>query len=298
MSDIQQLQTNSYSDEMNNVENTKFVKKNKTTFHNVMHSLVLLLGSNILVGTVMSLVYYLGKNSILSSILIYLPIFLICIVSIRDKYSFSFIFSCVLAVLHGQAHVIYPFINEVIGVNGLVDVWQDQILHCFQSVLFSLIYFNKSNKFGKLLLGLFIMCNLLNVLTGYFCWNKYCHELYVAISIVPALSSGLHFATGALFQNTKDTATYGFALQGLSSVLTYFMFKASDNILMLFSLCRFFEIYFIAPHYVGYFYSRYLNSRKQSNSNSYIGKFLEITGIYRSEFVNKSPSFMKYFLEE
>jgi hypothetical protein len=292
MTDIQQLQ--------NNINSMNNVKQNKTTFQNIMHAIVLLLGSNLLVGTVMSLIYYLGKNSILSSILIYLPIFLICIVSIRDKYSFSFIFSCVLAVMHAQAHVIYPFINEVIGVNGLVDVWQDQILHFFQSVLFSSIFFNKSNKLGKLLLGLFIMCNFLNVVAGYFCWNEQCHELYVAISIVPALSSGLHFATGSLFQNTQNVATYGFALQGFSSVLTYFMFKASDDILKLFALCRFFEIYFIAPHYIGYFYSRYLNylnSTKESKPTSFVGRFLEVIGIYKSVFLNKSPSFMKYFLE-
>ena len=152
------------------------------TFYNVMHSIVLLLGSNVLVGTVMSMVYYLGKNSFLSYVLIYLPISLITFVSIRDKYSFSFIFSCILAVLHGLAHVFYPFINEVIGVNSTIDVWQDQVFHLLQSVLFSSIYFNKSGKTCKFLSVLFMMANLFNVLTGYFCWNEHCHNLYVTVN--------------------------------------------------------------------------------------------------------------------
>ena len=50
---------------------------------------------------------------------------------------------------------------------------------------------------------------------------------------------------------------YGFVLQGTSSVITYFLFKASDDLLKLFALCHFFEVYFIASHYIGFFYGRH-----------------------------------------
>ena len=106
----------------------------------------------------------------------------------------------------------------------------------------------------------FIAANLVNVLAGYFCWGKECHEIYVAISLFPALASGLHFAAGALFRAPPKVAAAGFTMQAFSSLSTYFLFKASDDILKTFALCRFFEIYFIAPHYVGYFVSRFNDS--------------------------------------
>ena len=53
---------------------------------------------------------------------------------------------------------------------------------------------------------------------------------------------------------------YGFIIQGSSSIITYFLFKASDDMLKLFALCRFFELYFIVPHYIGYIYGRYIST--------------------------------------
>jgi hypothetical protein len=96
-----------------------------------------LMMSNLMVGTVMTMVYYLGKDSIWSSLLIYAPVTLISAVLIRDNYSKQYLFSNVLAIAHGAAHVIYPFLNEHIGVNKEIDVWQDQIIHLSQSILFA-----------------------------------------------------------------------------------------------------------------------------------------------------------------
>jgi len=45
-------------------------------------------------------------------------------------------------------------------------------------------------------------------------------------------------------------------MQGASSISTYFIFRSSDDILTFFAACRFFEIYFIAPHLVGAVYGR------------------------------------------
>ena len=53
-----------------------------------------------------------------------------------------------------------------------------------------------------------------------------------------------------LFHNPKNIVMYGFIIQGTSSIITFFLFKASDDMLKLFALCRFFELYFIVPHYM------------------------------------------------
>ena len=243
---------------------------------NIMQACMLLLGSNILVGSVMTMVYFLGKDSVLSSLLIYAPVTMISLVLIRDKYPFSYTFSNLLAIGHGLAHITYPFLNEHIGVNKSVDVWQDQIIHLGQSILVGAIFFGNSDFKFRTSAILFIMCNLLNVIVG---WGQWCHNLYVWISLAPALASGLHFATGTLFQNSEHVAKYGFIIQGMSSVITFFLFKSSNDMLKLFAVCRFFEIYFIVPHYTGFFYGRYIIYKNSNRKSGTINAVLEITGV-------------------
>jgi hypothetical protein len=258
----------------------------------------LLTASNFLVYSMMSVVYMFGKDSILSNLFIYGPIAGIVTTSVRDKYSFTFVLSSSLAAAHGVAHVVYPFLDEITGVNHSIDVWQDQLLHLGQSVLFSSIFMDNSSLLFTVYSFAFMIGNLFNVVLGYNCWGESCHDLYVWVSLLPALSSGLHFATGTLFQTTKETSTFGFAIQGCSSIMTYFMFKGSDDILKIFARCRFFEIYFIAPHYVGFFHGRYLitktlpNYEKMNNNE----KLLRILGIYSNELTKDNMRlFNNYF---
>lgn len=239
--------------------------------------------SNFMVGTVMSLVYYLGKESIYSSLLIYGPVSLISVVLIRDNYSKPYLFSNILAICHGIAHLVFPFLNEHIGVNKEIDVWQDQIVHLLQATLFASLFFNNSGSKFKILSILFVMANVLNVLLGYYCWGEQCHNLYVWVSLSPALASGLHFATGTLFQQTREVAKLGFMIQGTSSIITFFLFKSSDDMLKLFALCRFFEVYFIASHYIGFFYGRY----QKSQQKKCVPLILETLGIYSNSDHNK-----------
>jgi hypothetical protein len=257
---------------------------------NIMQACMLLLGSNIMVGTVMGMVYYLGKESIVSSLLIYAPVTMISVVLIRDKYPMSYVVSNLLAIGHGLAHVTYPFLNEHIGVDKSVDVWQDQIIHLGQSLLVGGIFFGSSGIQFRASALLFILCNLVNVIVGYNCWGQWCHNLYVWISLAPALASGLHFATGTLFHNSKSVAKYGFVIQGMSSVITFFLFKASDDMLKLFAVCRFFEIYFIVPHYTGFFYGRYIIHKNSNSKTGLVNSVLEISGIRPL-----SPSQQSYF---
>jgi hypothetical protein len=231
----------------------------------------------------MTMVYYLGKESIWSTALIYAPISLISVVLIRDNYSKPYLFSNLLAISHGIAHLVYPFLNEHIGVNKEIDVWQDQIVHLLQSVLFASLFFRDSGTNFKFASILFVLSNVVNVLLGYHCWGEECHNLYVWISLSPALASGLHFATGTLFQQTRQVARVGFLIQGTSSIITFFLFKSSDDMLKLFALCRFFEVYFIASHYIGFFYGRYLKSRQKK----YVPLILETLGIYPNSDANK-----------
>jgi hypothetical protein len=258
----------------------------------------ILTASNFLVYSMMSLVYLFGKESMLSNLFIYGPIAGIITTSVRDKYSFTFVLSSTLALAHGVAHVVYPFLDEDIGVNHNIDVWQDQFLHLDQSVLFSSIFLNNSSLLFTVYSFAFMIGNLLNAILGYNCWGESCHDLYVWVSLLPALSSGLHFATGTLFQTTKETCTYGFAIQGCSSIITYFMFKGSDDILKTFARCRFFEIYFIAPHYVGFFHSRYIITKTLPNYDNMKNdeKFLRILGIYSNDITEDNMSlFNNYF---
>jgi hypothetical protein len=236
----------------------------------------MLMMSNVMVGTVMSMVYYLGKTSVFADALIYGPATLIGIVSLRDGCSKTFIFSTALALCHGYAHLRYPFLNEEIGVNKSVDVWQDQIVHLLQSALFASIFFSRISLRFDMYATTFVLTNVLNVVLGYFCWGQTCHNAYVWVSLAPALASGLHFATGTLFSQSLQTAKMGFLLQGTSSIITFFLFKSSDDILKLFALCRFFEIYFIVPHYVGFFYSRY----KKNHG------FLQIIGVQSAKYTD------------
>ena len=263
----------------------------------LVQACTILLGSNLIVGTVMSIVYWFGKDSWISSIVIYAPVSLISLVLIRDKYPFSYILSNLLAIGHGLAHVTYPFLNELIGVNKSIDVWQDQIIHLGQSILVGAIFFNNSTQQIKVASLVFALCNLVNVIVCYNCWGQWCHNLYVWVSLAPALASGLHFATGCLFQNQRQVAQYGFIIQGTSSIITFFLFKASDDILKLFALCRFFEIYFIVPHYVGFFYGRYIIYKKhKSNTGTLINGFLEVIGVYPTQMnIETMPSLTSYF---
>jgi len=241
-----------------------------------LHAGLLLIASNILVFANMYGVYLFGQNSYMSWLLVYGPILGISAVQCRDQMSFTFTFSTWLAIAHGLAHCIFPFLDSALGVNKSVSVWEDQCLHLGQSILFAVIFRGEKSNFFKIGCLVFIAANFINVLAGYFCWGKECHNVYVAISLFPALASGLHFAAGALFRAPPRVATAGFAMQAFSSFSTYWLFKASDDILKTFALCRFFEIYFIAPHYVGYFVSRFNDS---GLTLSWIKEGLELLGI-------------------
>jgi len=211
----------------------------------------------------MFLVYYIGKNSLISTIIIYAPISIISLRTIYQKYSYIYTFSCFLAITHGLAHVIYPFLNEEIGVDKTIDIWQDQLIHLSQSIIATIIFFNTSNLLFKVFSSLFILVNVFNVFAGYYCWGEQCHHIYTWISLGPSLSSGLHFAIGCFFQSSRQVAICGFLIQGSSAIITNLLFKESNELLKLFALCRFFEIYFIVPHYIGYINYNYNYKRRQ-----------------------------------
>merc|ERR1712190_638618 len=166
------------------------------------------------------------------------------------------IVSSCIALGHGLAHLFYPFLDSVKGVNHEVDVWQDQILHAFQGVLFSYIFWQNSNVFFKTFCKLSCAGIVLNVLVAIPCWNSWCYDAYVWLSLIPATASGLHFAIGTLPYVPERVGWYACLMQGASSISTYFIFRSSDDILKFFAACRFFEVYFIAPHLVGAVYAR------------------------------------------
>ena len=62
-------------------------------------------------------VYLFGAEHPLSWLLIYGPILGISAVQCRDQMSFTYCFSTWLAIAHGLAHVIFPFLDSVLGVN-------------------------------------------------------------------------------------------------------------------------------------------------------------------------------------
>lgn len=283
----------------------KEAKQNDTVNNNesevgfdFVHAGVLLLFSNLMVASMMAVVYLLGKDNPLTNLFIYGPITGILIVLVRDKYAFLYTVSSLLAIAHGVAHVLYPFLDESSGVNHEVEVWQDQVVHLFQAVLFSVIFFNQNSVLFTAYSLALMTGNVVNVALGYTCWGKSCHNLYVWVSLLPSLSSGLHFATGAFFLAPKNVGKYGFAIQATSSVCTYFLFKASDDILKLFALCRFFEIYFIAPHYLGYFYGRYTITKETPGYENMpmLEVILKILGIYANDMEESNKSlFFDYF---
>merc|ERR1719284_1495952 len=88
------------------------------------------------------------------------------------------------------------------------------------------------------------------------CWGTWCYDAYVWLSLIPATASGLHFAIGTLPYVPERVGWYATLMQGGSSISTYFIFRSSDDILKFFAACRFFEVYFIAPHLVGAIYAR------------------------------------------
>mmetsp|Transcript_20844 Transcript_20844/g.37537 ORF Transcript_20844/g.37537 Transcript_20844/m.37537 type:complete len:536 (+) Transcript_20844:63-1670(+) len=241
----------------------------------------LLFTSSLLLAGHMAAIYVLGKTSVWSTLLIYGPITISTLILIRDGHSKTMTISCVLVIGHGIAHLVYPFIDENQGVVKGVDVWQDQCLHAGQAILFSTMWFHQSPWYGKVLLVLFSLGGVSNAVIGYFCWGTFCHDLYVWISLVPSLASGLHFAAGCLHKSSEKVARYGFLLQGLSSVTTYFIFRRSDDILKFSARCRFFEVYFVAPHLVGFIYGRYVINA-ESPPQPLLQSVSEVLGIDRT----------------
>lgn len=222
----------------------------------MLRAVTLLFASNVLLGIHLTTIHFMGKNSLFSWLLVYGPVTLYTILLICDRSSWMMIVSILLAMMHGIAHVVYPFLDEIDGVVKTVDVWQDQILHAGQAVLFVAMWYKKTPAFLKILFIAFLIGNVCNVTLGYFCWGQPCHELYVQVALIPSLASGLHFAMGSLHKCSEKVAAYGFLLQGLSSCTTYFLFKKSDDFLKWSAGGRFFELYFIVPHLVGFVYGR------------------------------------------
>jgi hypothetical protein len=136
------------------------------------------------------------------------PIVLLNAVSLRDHAPAIYVFSQWLAIGHGLAHVFYPFLDEHSGVVKSVDVWQDQLLHLGQAALFGLIFFSRSGRTFKVAALLFVLANVVNVILGYLCWGQECHDMYVWVSLAPALASGLHHATGALYMTEFEVCPY------------------------------------------------------------------------------------------
>ena len=80
--------------------------------------------------------------------------------------------------------------------------------------------------------------------------------------------------------------------------MTYFLFNGSDDILKTLARCRFFEIYFIAPHYIGFFHGRYLITKTLPNFENMNNdeKLLRILGIYSNNITKDNMSlFNNYF---
>lgn len=266
----------------------------------IKQAFIMLMCSNVSVGSVMAAVYFLGHKNPLCHALIYGPIACMGFVMIRDKYAFKYVLSIFLAIVHGLAHVINPFLDEHVGVNKSVDVWQDQIVHLGQAVLFSSLFFKNSGPLFKCGAIAFVLANVLNVIAGYYCWGKACHNFYVWLSLAPSLSAGLHFATGTLFMTEHSVSKIGFMLQGTSSVMTYFLFKSSDDILKFFALCRFFEVYFIASHYVGFFYGRYniyqQTQKVEKTLSNRLSGFMQVLGVIPTEISSISVDMLwNYF---
>jgi hypothetical protein len=212
--------------------------------------------SSICIGVFLAIVWVLGQDSIFSTMVIYGPLSFATILMIRDKFSKVMIVSSCVALGHGLAHKVFPFLDSEVGVNHEVDVWQDQILHAFQGILFGYIFYQNAGKAFRIFSFAFVAGLVLNVFVGYVCWNASCYDFYVWLSLIPATASGLHVAIGSVAYAQERVGWYACVLQGASAISTYFYFRSSDDVLMFFAACRFFEIYFIAPHLVGCVYGR------------------------------------------
>jgi len=218
--------------------------------------LSLIMMSTMLVGAHLATVFYIGQASFISTLIIYVPLSVAVLFMLRDGVSNVMVVSSVVAIGHGFAHKFYPFLDSEVGVNHEVDVWQDQILHAFQGVIFSYIFWQSSGRNFKILCGLFVTGLVLNVMIAKVCWNTSCYEAYVWFSLIPATASGLHFAIGSVAHTPERVGWYACVLQGCSAICTFFYFRSSDDVLKFFAACRFFEIYFIVPHLVGIIYGR------------------------------------------
>merc|ERR1712232_723925 len=219
-------------------------------------AVLLLLQGSLLLVLHIGVVYLLGKESIISVIFIYAPITFMLLVHVRDKYSHVVVISCLIAIAHGLAHLNYPFLDDVHGVNHEVDVWQDQCVHCSQAFLFAYIWWDHLNQVGKVAVSMFTLACIVNIGVGYHCWNSWCYDLYVWVSLPAAIASGLHFAIGAMFKCPPGVGKWLCFFQGLQTIGFYFFFKSSDEVLKIFATTRFFEIYFIVPHFIGFINGR------------------------------------------
>merc|ERR1719188_1330301 len=108
---------------------------NKSANQALSAAFILLQGS-MLLSVHMLMVYMMGSWSVGSHILIYAPITVMTFVLIRDGYHPYAIISALIAICHGLTHQNYPFLDEHTGVVHDVDVWQDQVVHGSQAVLF------------------------------------------------------------------------------------------------------------------------------------------------------------------
>jgi len=111
-------------------------------------------------------------------------------------------------------------------------------------------------KWGKMVVLLFIAGNIFNIGVGYHCWTSWCYPLYVNISLIPALSAGLHFAIGGMLKCPRGVCVWLCGFQAFFTAIYWYSFKSSDDILKLFAGTRYFELFAIAPHLVSYINGR------------------------------------------
>ncbi len=258
--------------------------------------------SNVITYSMIPLVYLLGKNPTLTNTLIYMPILIMIMTSVRDKYSFIFVLSCIHVVLHGLGHIAYPLVDESdIGHNKSVEAWPDVLFHSMEAVLFCNILMKNSSVVFKMFSFAFIIANFLSILVAHSCWGKECHELCLWVMLLTTISGGSHHAMAALFQTTKEVCTYGSVIQIFSAIITYSISKfLTYDIMIIYARYRIYELYFIVPHYVGYFHSRYLITKTLPNyyKMNNITKILKIIGIYSHEITkNNLPHFTNYLNE-
>ena len=156
---------------------------------------------------------------------IYTPLIALFVCCLRDNYSPVYIFSVMLALCHGLAHVFFPFLDTN-GVNGKISVFEDQTIHLLQSIFVCLLLWGKNGRRWPLYAHVFVSANVLNVVAGFLLWgHPLYHSAYVWWTLFPALASGLMFASSCFFQMPKEAAVLGLLIQGATSILTFFFFK-------------------------------------------------------------------------